>query len=512
MWIAAAINRFSKDEEGTAAILWAISLVAVLGFVAVGWEVGKMGRTHAELQSFVDAVALAAAGELDGRPDSITRATAAANNLIRDTNTYGVGTDGNRALGSADFMPLIFLSGLPASDTASVSSFITTTPAEAELVEVTAQPHTITITFLRVLNGLLGQPLGNNPRMGAKAIAGYAQAACDITPLMFCLPSHDLALGDMIELRAKGGSGQWSSGNFGFLDLFADGTGICGVTGPGGVQGSDTHCLLSAQEGISQCALTNGTVDIDPGQSAGPALAINNRFDLFENATKHFATLANFAAAPNVIKGQTYGNGQACNAQQMSNNEPTTIRLNRDTCLGSPASCNVSRGITDPRFGDGTWDRTTYLSTNHNTDWATFSAAYAPAVPVNPLLTGSRYDVYLREITKGGGVGVSTAIISDPALLENGRAQCSPTSMATNVHRRTLVVAGISCGPTDPINSGSGKKNIPVDEYYEVFLTEPVVDTPEFGIFGEIIGVPTNNGSGNAGPVGIFRDVVQLYR
>ena len=91
MSIRSSIERFRRAEDGTAAILWAISLVVVLGLVALAFDIGRLGATQSELQSFADNVALAAAGELDGKADAITRATAAAANLVSDSQTFANG-------------------------------------------------------------------------------------------------------------------------------------------------------------------------------------------------------------------------------------------------------------------------------------------------------------------------------------------------------------------------------------------------------------------------------------
>jgi len=69
------------------------------------------------------------------------------------------------------------------------------------------------MTILQVLNQLLGQPITTEMQVSATAVAGFTQAACDITPLMFCMPEDDpttgtdeseLEVGDMMRLRTGG--------------------------------------------------------------------------------------------------------------------------------------------------------------------------------------------------------------------------------------------------------------------------------------------------------------------
>jgi Flp pilus assembly protein TadG len=85
------IKGFWLDQSGAILVFWGVSLAVLLGMVAISFDVGRMAATQSELQSYADHVALAAAGELDGRSTAITRATAAAANLVTDRQTYGSG-------------------------------------------------------------------------------------------------------------------------------------------------------------------------------------------------------------------------------------------------------------------------------------------------------------------------------------------------------------------------------------------------------------------------------------
>jgi hypothetical protein len=70
---------------------WAMTLAVFIGLVALSVDFGRMAAAQSELQSYADNVALAAAGELNGLSDSITRATLAAQTFIIDTQTFGDG-------------------------------------------------------------------------------------------------------------------------------------------------------------------------------------------------------------------------------------------------------------------------------------------------------------------------------------------------------------------------------------------------------------------------------------
>ena len=85
------IRDLGANEDGTMLIIWGVSFVLIFGIVALSFDLGRVAITQTELQSYADNVALAAAGELDGESDAITRATSAAANLIADRKTFGIG-------------------------------------------------------------------------------------------------------------------------------------------------------------------------------------------------------------------------------------------------------------------------------------------------------------------------------------------------------------------------------------------------------------------------------------
>ncbi|MDH5529835.1 MAG: Tad domain-containing protein, partial [Paracoccaceae bacterium] len=173
------IKRMWHDESGGILVLWVVCLTLVLGIVAMSFDVGRIASTQTELQSFADNVALAAAGELDGNTDAITRATAAAANMIADSQTFG---SGSQTLNNTDFT-LDFYKSLPGNDQASLAAGITTVAREAVYARVVVTPKTVPFTFGAAFFTLSGNAPSNN-QVGAVAVAGFTQYACDITPMM----------------------------------------------------------------------------------------------------------------------------------------------------------------------------------------------------------------------------------------------------------------------------------------------------------------------------------------
>ncbi|MGB8624396.1 MAG: pilus assembly protein TadG-related protein, partial [Paracoccaceae bacterium] len=344
------LSRFVASSDGTIAILWGVSIVVFFGLAGLIFDIGRLGALQGELQAFADNVALAAAGELDGQDDSITRANAAAANLITDSQTFGSGT---RTLSGSVDVTLNFHSDLPASDLTPLGADATTDPLQAAFVQVEVFPRSLPMAFVSALERLLGQ--GNDPviaQVGAEAVAGFTQDACDITPLMFCLPSADFtarpgaansAVGRMIRIRSGGQGAAWGPGDFGFLDPSnADLGATC--SGKNGV--NLIACLVGAELHVTQCYSQRG-VDTEPGQKVGIEDAIFNvRFDIYKSTMNGEKNSPDYPPAPNVLSGLVPKGGKSCIGQQ-EQISPDTLALPRDNCFASN-SCDENN-----RFGDG---------------------------------------------------------------------------------------------------------------------------------------------------------------
>ncbi len=489
------IASFTSDEAGAVLVFWAIALAVVLGVVALSFDFGRIAATQSELQAYADQVALAAAGELDGRTDSITRATNAAANLIADSQAFG---NGAQALAGGSDYTIDFYDTLPGSDTASLAAGLTTVPEDAIYARVVMTPKTVGYTFGAAFFALTGNTPANNS-VGATAVAGFTQYACDITPLMFCLPSPnykaDANVGDMILLRSGGNNAAWGPGDFGFLDpskAKVDPNGPCA-----GLNGAQLDaCLLGAQGSITQCFAQRG-VDTEPGQKVGiEDASFNVRFDIYTSIMNGKKNNPAYAPAPNVIKGIVPNGGGACiggNPQP----SPNTMGLPRDNCFAAGTCGNGGR------YGDGDWSagRTAYVTTN-----------YGGTDPHPGAAT--RYEYYLAEIAAAGGGASTTSILTGRA--ETGRPHCS-SNQSIDPDRRVVVAAAVNCDPNQGGTQINGQtNNVPVEEFFRMFLTEPVgtdgLSPPTLDLWVEVVGSAGGAGSGSGGSGGVFHDVVQLYR
>ncbi len=485
------IRDLSGSDQGAILVFWAIALTVILGFVALSFDFGQKAATQSELQSFADQVALAAAGELDGKADAITRATNAAANLIIDQQTYATGT---RALAGASSYTLTFYRSLPGNDTASVDPGVTTDPALARYARARANPRTVPFSFMAAFDALRGGTTAN-PQIGATAVAGFTQYACDITPLMFCIPSPtfkaDANIGKMILLRSGGNGAAWGPGDFGFLDLSTAGLDSAGPCA--GLNGAtQTRCLIAATGALTQCFSQRG-VDTEPGQKVGiENSGYNVRFDLYAGAMNSKKNNPDYAPAPNVIKGMKpgTGGGGACNPVDALG---VSVSLPRDNCFLPTNTC-----ANGGRFGDGVWNNAVTGRPNYVTK------NYGGTDP-HPSAT-TRYAYYKAEIAAHGG-GAATTRILPASKPETGRRQCS-SNQSPDPDRRVVIAAGIDC-TANPIRGRT--TNVPVQEFVKLFLTEPVGagSGSTFDLFFEVVGSAE---TGSAGTGGIFHDVVQLYR
>ena len=493
------LRTLPKDDGGAIIVFWAVCLVVVLGIVALSFDIGQKAATQSELQSYADQVALAAAGELDGKSDAITRATNAAASLIIDQQTFATGT---RALAGSSDYTLTFYRALPGSDTASIDPGVTIIAAEARYARARVVPRTVPFSFTGAFDVLRGGTTAN-PTIGAVAVAGFTQFACDITPLMFCIPSPGLTandnIGKMILLRSGGSGAAWGPGDFGFLDLATAGLDSAGPCA--GLNGApQTRCLIAATGALTQCFSQRG-VDTEPGQKVGIANSgYNVRFDLYAGAmgSNAIRTNPNYAPAPNVIKGMKPGTtgprGGVCD-QVVA---PETASLPRDNCFRPTNTC-----ANGGRFGDGNWSDATYGRPNY------VSKNYGGTDP-HPAAT-TRYAYYKAEIAAHGG-GASTARILPITEPETGRPQCSP-NQSPDPDRRVVIAAGINCDLANGGTEINGRETgVPVQEFVKLFFTEPVgpaSGSNTFDIFVEVVGSAE---TGSSGTGGIFHDVVQLYR
>ena len=509
------MSNWNKNEEGATLVFVGVCLAVLLGLAALTFDLGRVAATQSDMQAYADNVALAAAGELDGQPDSITRALEAARKVIDDRQTFATGVQDLTFDADIGLPNIRFLSGLPNTDREyfdaddDLTGFVTTDPLDATLVEVRTVNRSVFLPFFRAF-AVISDATPTDGLVRARAVAGFTQYACDIATLMFCLPDgFDIneEEGISLQLRTGGQNAAWGPGDFGFLDPSqnaVDPNGDCaGLTG---VQ--QDACLIASSGNRTRCFAQRG-VDLEPGQKVGIENAVfNTRFDMYNGTMSNNRNSDVFAPSIHSVTGlqSASGNGNGGGNVCLGNNvEPTVapdpMAFPQDDCHGD-GSCG--------RFGDGEWDVEQYMLRNHG--YATLTDAQAGDFSGMTLSEASRFDVYNREIENALAPGGGGKILPS----SNPNQTCTSATPDPNPNRRVFIAAGIDCDEQNIQGSATG---VAVEEYYEVFLIRPVGDgsgsngnTNTFDMWVEFLGSAGGDGSGNADDGGIFREVVELYR
>lgn len=497
MWIPEFSSRSSRllnlwrDRTGTVIIYVTMLLTIMIGGAALVIDGGRLLALNTELQAAADAVALAAANELDGQLDSIDRANLAAANLVANDQRFATGAS------EVGVQRIRYLSTLADDDQALNAGTETTDPLQARYVEVTVDTRQLDTMFAGLIGG------DGSAATSAHAIAGFNQAICTFTPLFMCNPyeqpggeydSIEDAAADpafrrrQIKLVQHGG-GQASPGNFGFLDA---------LLGPGAAN-------LRTELGMAEpptCFILNG-VDTKTGANTGPVRqAINTRFDIYDGPMSNLSDNADYRPARNVTKGYR-SQGNPCNAEPDTSGNAQG--LPRDSCF--PNGCNdLQQGSGDGKMGTGEWDFESYWNTNHDPDGVFPNGWSNTNRP-------SRYEVYRHEIDFG--LIPDNSANTPPG--EDGNPQCYNENAAgmapsDDPDRRMVQVAVINCDA----NLGPGANvGVPVETWVKMFLTEPIGpsidgdDTSDNAMFAEITEVPDLQSTEYAD---LLYDIVQLYR
>lgn len=575
MRLKLTISRYFHQEDGSLLVFFMISILTILGIIALSFDLGRRAATQTDMQSFVDNVVLAAAGELDGSPAAIINATTAANTVINAANeTLKAGTAGQNftiALNQIVFYEDLPVTDAPASlDAAQLSnpssasykyalpaSDLGTPPDPALARYVGVRLATVDVSW--IFAGVFSASDLPDQAIGAVAIAGAADWACDVAPLLFCLPvsggtPQTLIPGQAINLRTARQGLRWREGEFGFVNVDIDPSGACaGLTDDAGRQA----CLVTARSQFASC-FRPGRSDVQTGQRAAQeSAAFDMPFDIYDQSMIQFFNNVLYAPGPHSVRGRVPdASGDVCVPGDPS---PDTMTFPLDDCHAT-ASC------TDDRFGDGDWSngRDEYVETNYTL----YEQPYDPSSDVSSrtvALNGSffdfpeadltRYDFYLREIERASNGGVMSAFYTgadyavdndgvgevppnDPSATgpfystwddywpdtpsppnpfnpiipdahtrtDNGLPVCNTnTPSPPDPERRVLFAGGIQCGGGTTVVGAD--TDVPIIDYYRVFQLSPtdnVAGFPErFDLNVEVIeqlDVPST------------RRVVQLYR
>jgi hypothetical protein len=342
--------RFAQARRGAVAIYVALAATVILGVVGLAVDASRAMIVRSEALAAADALALAAASQLDGTPSAIARANTAIANLVENEQRLASG-----GAGPVSVAGVRYLSGLPSNDDLPISgAFVTTDPLLARFVEVTTTPLPHANTFL------LAVGVAPSINISVSAVAGCNQAICRAPPLLICNPAEqgnigasfdiDAWRGRQIRLLHQGGANAaWAPGNFGYLE----------------VNGSGANALRDALASVSGGNICYGrSVTTEPGAKNGARNGLNVRFGIFANPGFGGSAFSDPAFAPDI------------NVRAMP----------RVLVFAGPAN----------RFGNGEWNCSAYWSAN-------FSGSAVPKPAGCTALSSSytRYQQYEYEIAHG---------------------------------------------------------------------------------------------------------------
>ena len=466
------LQKFKKDVSGSFAVWAAITAPVLIGGLALSVDVSRMYNLEHELQIAADAFAKSGAAELDQRGDSIERSTRAIQNLVANAQKFGLGGGGQVTIGT-----IRFLHDLPDNDyEIPGTEYETTDPYKARFVEVEVAPETVQAIFSKQLAGKI-----TSATLEASAIAGASGGVCGAAPLFVCNPyeNSDTSLYEALESgefqrrliqfkTTNKNTDTYGPGNFGFLDPY----------------GSGDNSRIDEAIAISKppiCLNKASGVNLETGNIASLRVALNTRFDIYEGKFKKYANDPLYAPAANVTKGYS---GNACKMTPDAN----SMGLPRDKCFATDSCTEM-----DGRMGSGDWDFVSYMEINHNAannvtiNGQKYNLNYTvrKSVPADPP---SRYDVYRWEIESGSIPGaISYGTSSTP---EEGTPTCHASGPSTaSIDRRILYAAVMNCEEVEASYGLNGaKKNLPVETFVKVFVTEPMGKGHNNTIWGEIVG------------------------
>lgn len=485
---SARCRRFCADQSGAVLIYVTMMLPVLIGMGVLAVDFSRLANLNTGLQKGADALALAGAAELDRKPDSIARATAAINTLVVNQHKFSTGGATTVSV-TMRFLKLLPDDAAPITLTHVVAAPNTPDGSiSARFVEVTTNTPTLNTIFPA---SLLGG--ANTVTTRAMAVAGFQSVMCKTVPMFICNPYEGSSISLFTAAKTKedkrkqiklqlgaGGESQYFPGNYGWLDTPSFGSGSNGANAL-----RDALARVSPNQCWVQNAVSQRTGNIESANAA-----INTRFDMWNGPFSGDKDNAAYRPDENVRKGYNTksggsgkGGGGGANSCNIEPSSPNTNKLGQDSAFPYAGG----------RLGNGVWAFSTYWANN-----------FGPPVPPGWDDTNdnrpSRYEVYRHEIDN---LMTGTVAVGGNAAGERGKPYCAGETVGLP-NRRVLYAAVIDCAQLDI--RGNTASYIPVKAFAKFFLTEPVGS--DGVIYAEMIDLVEPGNSSKD----VVRDQVQLYR
>ena len=475
------LKKLWNDTKGAALVYISLSVALMFAFVGLAVDVSRLTMTHTQARAAAEAAALAAARQLDGSANSITRANTAAATFVARDQRFG-----EQAAAGNIVITMRYLTDIPLDDDAPIPGSMYTTDAEDALyAEATTEILTHENFFLPAIG------VADSRNLTGVAVAGQTSAVCRVTPLAICNPGEEINgsgadfdfdqwVGKQILVRKGGADSAWAPGNFGLLDA-SEGQGT-----------PDLADQLAGIDGADQCFSLK--LDTKPGSVNSLKPALNTRFDIYENpGFQNENSNPKYPPAQNVTKGVEW---VAQGANQCKNlTQPAGLMgLPQDNVFTTPS------GEPDGRFGNGQWDCLDYWNTNH-------PGVTAPTGCANNSSAVTRFSIYRHEIDNNIIPG-KLAPPNGTNGPEDGEPICyegPAPDYSSFEDRRILHFAVMNCLEH---NVGGNSPNIPAEAVIKAFLTEPAIGNgSDISVFLEVADVVE---AGDAD--GVLKEFVEILR
>jgi hypothetical protein len=255
-----------RSQHGAVIVTVAMLMLLLLGFMGIALDFGRLFIAKTEMQTAMDSCALAAAQELDGSTDQLTRATSAGRTAGNMNKVHFQG----EAAGLVD-------TDVTFSDSLIGTFSNTYTPAaNAKYAKCTHTRSGITPWLLQGLSAFSGNATYKAPRgVFATAVATIAPAQTNcMLPVGVCQKSGgaSFAPGEWILGTNDDTLTDDVSGNFRWLDYYGKGGG--------------TRQVKDLMTGKGQCDLPGTDTYVKSGMSNGAITAWNTRFGIYKGGDK----------------------------------------------------------------------------------------------------------------------------------------------------------------------------------------------------------------------------------
>ncbi|TPN48432.1 hypothetical protein FJ976_18680 [Mesorhizobium sp. B1-1-9] len=455
------IRAFWNDQRGVAMILVAIMIPVLIGFSVLAIDMSRLNGLHNDLQKGIDAMALAAAAELDGRSDSITRANLAVTTLVSNNTLFS--TSGDHPLVLAD-MTVTYLTGIPASDETTLSAagvdangtnWASTDPKAVSFAEVTINASGVAAgagAFATIFPASL---VGSKDTMDIQpqAVAGFVQSICETVPLFMCNPFETDTPATSKTIQQAFASGDTYSREFRVLKVDSN-------PGPGNY-GLLDNGLTSIQDGMARgsagTCYTLNSLTTKTGVTFGQVnTGLNVRFDIYQGSLKNNKDIS-YRPASNVRKG----------ASKTSNCNKYDVATDGSALPLPPGTgYDPTKGMTAPISDNSFWN--SYWSVNHGVPYPGSAVKSLTNPTGDTTKPASRYDLYMYEISNDKVKDQSPA----PSK-ETGTPSCFKGDLTkADPSRRLINMAIMDCKANQA--KLNGHTQIKPSGYASMFLISPI--------------------------------------